>query len=514
MRVRLAFALAALVGIASSPLASPPLPRPFAGIDMSALELAVSAGCEEGTEGCEVVTPLVTMELPRDVFDASSGGSPPRASDPAVAAASDAFFVWLTHPPDSFWVNLSPTEAERVIETNLGRTDVGKTLLEADLALKRTAASLLHPDHPLGARFWEQLYDFVGARGAKLCHSFRQWIVPGVASLQMTRANANANANANENANANANANAEANAKTAPPRAAPSPPVAEPPSCDASSAERSSPLPSLGSCPPPRPPRLLHVLRAPLTVKQESDVASGGGGLAGVALDADGAVRELCAGADPAARERAGELFERVILPELERLVNESPEYEALRAVFAWRVAAELYRSGGVPNEDEDEDEDEDEEVEGEGGFARRVGRRGGSGTEGGGSDGVSERARRRVASESAKLDAARWRRRADDGWTPASVFERYAASATEGEFRVTRDVETRDGDILRRTYFHGGVDFTRVRARVDLGEGGGRCVELGGRAGGGDERAPGAAALVAAREERRGRRGFTSSSA
>ena len=135
MRARLAFALAALVGIASSPLASPPLPRPFAGIDMSALELAVSAGCEEGTEGCEVVTPLVTMELPRDVFDASSGGSPPRASDPAVAAASDAFFVWLTHPPDSFWVNLSPTEAERVIETNLGRTDVGKTLLEADLAL-------------------------------------------------------------------------------------------------------------------------------------------------------------------------------------------------------------------------------------------------------------------------------------------------------------------------------------------------------------------------------------------
>ena len=122
--------------------------------------------------------------------------------------------------------------------------------------------------------------------------------------------------------------------------------------------------------------------------------------------------------------------------------------------MFAWRVAAELYRSGGVPNEDEDEDEEE--EVEGEAG-ARRVGRRRGSGTEGGASDGVSERARRRVASGSAKLDTARSAATRGRRVDPRERVRAVAASATEGEFRVTRDVETRDGDILRRTYFHGG---------------------------------------------------------
>jgi hypothetical protein len=41
-------------------------------------------------------------------------------------------------------------EADRVIDPSFGRTDVGKVMLEADLLLKKTAARLLHPDHPLG----------------------------------------------------------------------------------------------------------------------------------------------------------------------------------------------------------------------------------------------------------------------------------------------------------------------------------------------------------------------------
>lgn len=58
------------------------------------------------------------------------------------------------------------------------------------------------------------------------------------------------------------------------------------------------------------PKLLLHVLRAPLLVKQEAEYAATGGGLAPIARDAEGAVRELCRGADPKAREKAGELFE------------------------------------------------------------------------------------------------------------------------------------------------------------------------------------------------------------
>ena len=35
------------------------------------------------------------------------------------------------------------------------------------------------------------------------------------------------------------------------------------------------------------------------------------------------------------------------MLPELERVVNEDPEYHALRAVFLWRVVSQWYRAGG-----------------------------------------------------------------------------------------------------------------------------------------------------------------------
>ena len=42
------------------------------------------------------------------------------------------------------------------------------------------------PDHGFwGSRFWEQLYSEVGITSFKLCHTFRQWIVPGVAEVQL-----------------------------------------------------------------------------------------------------------------------------------------------------------------------------------------------------------------------------------------------------------------------------------------------------------------------------------------
>lgn len=106
----------------------------------------------------QVVEPLVTLELHEyrpdpdgstRRFTQRNRPPAPRASDALVDGVSDAFFVWLLHPPESFWVNLSPTEEDRVIEHSLGRTDVGKVMLEADLLLKKTAARLLHPDHPL-----------------------------------------------------------------------------------------------------------------------------------------------------------------------------------------------------------------------------------------------------------------------------------------------------------------------------------------------------------------------------
>ena len=298
--VRTALLLATLLsGVSTEPRLVTAPPR--GGIDMSELELQMSAGCDPAEEGCEVIEPLVTVEIREDVLEANVPRAP-RAFDASVEKVSDAFFVWLTHPPESFWVNLAPTESDRVIEGELGRTDVGKTLLEADLLLKQTAARLLHPDHPLGARFWDQLYEWVGARGAKLCHSFRQWIVPGVAQLQLQRDPPDG---ATRDGTCDAHTGADMGA-------------------EASTSCASSPSPRVA----PRPPRAARG-------EARGGIRRGGSGLAPIALDAEGATRELCRGADPSARAKADELFETIILPELERAVNEWPEYDVLRARFS-----------------------------------------------------------------------------------------------------------------------------------------------------------------------------------
>ena len=323
-------------------------------------------------------------------------------------ALADSFHVWLALPQDSFWVNLAPTESHRVIDSELGRTEVGKVMLDADLALKRTAATLLHPDHVIGAEFWDELYRWVGARPARLCHSFRQWIVPGVATIQITP---RVGAGCGEGEDGGGGGD--------------------------------------GSC----RPGALHVLRAPLEVMQEASYASDGA-FGFLAADASGAASAMCAGADENARVKADELFERLVLPALEAEVNESPEYERLRSAYLWRVVGEAYLSGAVSDADVDADDDSLAD------FARRV-------------------------------DRSRFARKARDGWSPSKVFELYAESASFGEFRVTRDVEnTTSGDVLRRTYFHGGIDWRAVpscvRRRAGTGGFEERCVAGGGVAGGG----------------------------
>ena len=163
--------LCVLLGLThrGAPLSKQPLS--LGGIDMSELEVEMSAGCDPNDDGCEVVEPLVSIEM-RALDTNATVHIPPRPIGGTEAAnvhgARDAFFVWLTHPPDSFWVNLAPTESDRVIDSELGRTEVGKTMLDADLLLKRTAAKLLHPDHEVGAKFWNELYGWVGTRGARL----------------------------------------------------------------------------------------------------------------------------------------------------------------------------------------------------------------------------------------------------------------------------------------------------------------------------------------------------------
>ncbi|MEX5635530.1 hypothetical protein AB1460_23535 [Parafrankia sp. FMc2] len=136
------------------------------GIDFSSLELRYLA--DTGDDGL-----AYSFSAGRD---ARSGD--PRAATGLAAArqTSDAFFVWLALPPSTFWVNLNPDEPDRIVDDQLGRTDVGRILLQADLEMKKTDARLIHPDTELGRQFWDHL---VGD-----CMSSRLWIMPEPATVR------------------------------------------------------------------------------------------------------------------------------------------------------------------------------------------------------------------------------------------------------------------------------------------------------------------------------------------
>lgn len=158
-------------------LALKPAPAPGAtakapgGIDFSTLELRYLAdpgpGAPQGV---------------RYAFraDGAPADRSPDAGRVAALQSSDAFFVWLELPPETFWVNLNPDEPDRVIDPRLGTTDAGRILLQADLQMKKTVAKLIHPDSATGRLFWQRL---ASERTRTTCLSFRQWISPAPARI-------------------------------------------------------------------------------------------------------------------------------------------------------------------------------------------------------------------------------------------------------------------------------------------------------------------------------------------
>ncbi len=149
-------------------------PGRLGGIDFSSLELRYVSDQGSG----------------QGVGYAFRGAPDATASDPAAGLStarqsSDAFFTWLALPPQTHWVNLNPNEPDRIIDPQFGRTDAGRVLLEADLAMKKSFARAMHPDTPSGAAFWQEfdaLYD--NRPDGNYCFSFRQEIVPAPASVR------------------------------------------------------------------------------------------------------------------------------------------------------------------------------------------------------------------------------------------------------------------------------------------------------------------------------------------
>jgi sugar phosphate isomerase/epimerase len=68
------------------------------------------------------------------------------------------FLTALTMPEDDMWVNLSPYEKGRIVENNFGSTLMGRDLLAEDYVLKQLTASLIYPEDALGKKFWTEVY--------------------------------------------------------------------------------------------------------------------------------------------------------------------------------------------------------------------------------------------------------------------------------------------------------------------------------------------------------------------
>ncbi len=92
------------------------------------------------------------------------------------------FLAALTTPDKEMWVNLSPTEKDRIIPDGLGSTEMGRDLLAQDYLLKQLTASLMYPESELGERFWKTVYTQIkeqyGTTELPVNTLNKVWIVP------------------------------------------------------------------------------------------------------------------------------------------------------------------------------------------------------------------------------------------------------------------------------------------------------------------------------------------------
>lgn len=126
----------------------------------------------------------------------SSKGTVPDEQDleGATKTLLNYFFIGITLPNDSFWVNLRPDSPDNIIDSALAMTDVGKILLEADLQLKKDTAKFTSPETVEGKKYWAKLYqkaeELFGTSNITIPTLTRPWIVPGEIIIREAKDNA------------------------------------------------------------------------------------------------------------------------------------------------------------------------------------------------------------------------------------------------------------------------------------------------------------------------------------
>ncbi len=92
------------------------------------------------------------------------------------------FLASLAVPDDDQWVNLSPYEKDRIIKDDFGKTLMGRDLLAQDYILKQITASLIYPEENLGKKFWDKVYaqarEQYGTTNIPVNTFNKVWIVP------------------------------------------------------------------------------------------------------------------------------------------------------------------------------------------------------------------------------------------------------------------------------------------------------------------------------------------------
>ena len=199
------------------------------------------------------------------------------------------FRIGLALPNSSFWVNLRPDQEDKIIEDSLAKTDLGKVLLEADLALKKDLAAFTSPDTLEGKFYWDKLYakadQLFGDQEIEIPTYTRPWIVPGEIILRETR------------------------------------------------GDGSTALTTGGRGMNPS----AYIYKATLKVMLEEDYLAASTSASTSAYDSDPRLQEL--------NSYSSELIRQLIIPKLTKTVNSSKRYAALRQVYYSLILAQWFKA-------------------------------------------------------------------------------------------------------------------------------------------------------------------------